>query len=168
MRLVVSLLALLVLSIAPARAAETRSAPEGHVPPQANVEQLAWLTGIWEGEGIGGAPATEAYSRPGGGSLAGHFVQQDGEGGVQFFEILQIAEVEGSLVYRLKHFDDRLGGWEEKDAFVSFPLVAIGDQTVWFDGLTLRREGNTLISAVLVRQADGSTQELVFRYRRVG
>ena len=168
MRLVVSLLALLLAAAAPAHSAETRTAPEGHIPPPATVAQLDWLAGIWAGEGIGGAPATEVYSPPGAGSLAGHFVQQDGQGGVEFFEIMQIAEVDGSLVYRLKHFSNELAGWEEKDKYVSFPLVAIGDNGVWFSGLTLRREGDTLVSAVLVAQRGGTTREYVFRYRRVG
>jgi hypothetical protein len=167
MRLVVSLLACL-LAAAPVLGAETRTAPEGHVPPPATVAQLGWLAGIWTGEGIGGARATEVYSPPGAGSLGGHFVQEDGQGGIRFFEIMQIAEEGGSLVYRLKHFNEDLTGWEEKDEFVSFPLVTIGDDAVWFDGLTLRREGDTLVSAVLVRQRDGSVQEYVFRYRRVG
>ena len=94
-------------------------------------------------------------------------MQQDGKGGVQFFEIMQIAELHGSLVYRLKHFNDNLVGWEEKDRHVSFPLVAIEPNAVYFSGLTLRREGDTLISAVLVQQRDGSVEEYVFRYRRV-
>ena len=166
MRLVVSLLALLLAAV-PAQAAETRTAPEGHVPPSATVAQLDWLAGIWVGEGIGGAKATEVYSPPGAGSVAGHFVQEDGRGGVEFFEMLQIAEVDGSLVYRLKHFTDALAGWEEKDAYVSFPLVAIEDRAVYFDGLTLRREGDALVSAVLVKQRDGSVREFVFRYRRM-
>lgn len=167
MRLVVSLLAAL-LAFTPAWAAETRTAPEGHVPPPATVAQLGWLAGIWTGEGIAGAKATEVYSPPGAGSLAGHFVQEDGEGRIEFFEIMQIAEEGGSLIYRLKHFTGELHGWEEKDAYVSFPLVEIGENAVWFDGLTLRREGDALISAVLVRQRDGSVREYVFRYRRVG
>lgn len=166
MRGIVSLLALFLATTA--HAAETRTAPEGHVPPPATVAQLDWLAGIWTGEGIGGAPATEVYSPASGGSVAGHFVQQDGEGGVEFFEIMQIAEVDGSLVYRLKHFSDELAGWEEKDKHVSFPLVAIEPKAVYFNGLTLRREGETLISAVLVEQSDGSVKEYVFRYRRAG
>jgi hypothetical protein len=167
MRFAISLLALL-LAAAPAQAAETRAAPEGHVPPAATVAQLAWLAGIWTGEGIGGARATEVYSPPGAGSIAGHFVQEDGEGGVEFLELMQIAEIDGSLVYRLKHFDEALVGWEDKDRHVSFPLVAIEPDAVYFSGLTLRREGDTLISAVLVRQADGSAREYVFRYKRAG
>jgi hypothetical protein len=166
MRSIVSLLALVLATSA--QAAETRTAPEGHVPPPATAAQLDWLAGTWTGEGIGGAQATEVYSPPGGGSVAGHFVQQDGEGGIEFFEIMQIAEVGGSLVYRLKHFSDELAGWEEKDKYVSFPLVAIEENAVHFNGLTLRREGDTLVSAVLVRQRDGTVEEYVFRYRRVG
>ena len=166
MRWIVSVLVLVFA--AAAHAGETRSAPEGHVPPPATVAQLEWLTGSWTGEGIGGAPATEVYSPPGGGSLAGHFVQQDGEGGVAFFELLQIAEVDGSLVYRLKHFSDELAGWEDKDEYVSFPLVAIEDNAAYFDGLTLRRAGDSLVSAVRVRQRDGSIDEYVFRYYRAG
>ncbi len=166
MRLIVSLLALFLATAA--HAAETRTAPEGHIPPCARAEQLDWLAGIWAGEGIGGAPATEVYSPPGGGSVAGHFVQQDGEGRVQFLEIVQIAEVDGSLVYRLKHFGSDLVGWEDKAEMEAFPLVALEDNAAYFDGLTVRREGDTLISAVLVRQDDGSVREYVFRYRRVG
>jgi len=152
---------------APLLAQEVRSAPEGHVPPPATTAGLGWLTGRWVGEGIGGAPAQEVYSAPGGGSIAGHFVQEDGEGGVAFFEILQIAEENGSLVYRLKHFGPDLTGWEEKDEMERFPLVAIEDGALYFDGLTVRRDGaDGLLAAVLVREDDGSLEEYVFRYRR--
>jgi hypothetical protein len=167
MRLAVSLFACL-LAASPVQAQQVRTAPEGHVPPPATVAQLDWLAGTWTGEGIGGAKATEVYSPPGAGSLAGLFVQEDGEGGVRFFEIMQIAEVDGSLVYRLKHFTEDLVGWEEKGDHVAFPLVAIDERAVYFSGLTLRRDGDTLISAVLVKQSDGSVQELSFRYRRDG
>lgn len=167
MRPLVSLLAVLLLA-APAQAAETRISPEGHAPPPATVEGLDWLTGHWAGEGIDGAPAQEVYSAPAGGSVAGHFVQEDGTGSVAFYEILQIAEQDGSLVYRLKHFGADLTGWEEKADVVAFPLVAIEDGALYFDGLTLRKDGaDGLISAVRVRQSNGSVEEYVFRYRRV-
>jgi hypothetical protein len=166
MRFVVSLLALLLAAV-PAAAEETRTAPEGHVPPPASLAQLDWLVGIWTGDGIGGARATEVYSPPGAGSIAGHFVQEDGAGGIAFFEFVQIAEVDGSLVYRLKHFSNELVGWEEKERHVAFPLVALEPDAAYFDGLTVRREDDVLISAVRVRQRDGSMHEYVFRYRRV-
>ena len=168
MRIAASLFALMLACLAaPLAAQEVRSAPEGHVPPRATTAGLGWLTGRWVGEGIGGAPAQEVYSAPAGGSIAGHFVQEDGEGGVAFFEILQIAEVDGSLVYRLKHFGPDLAGWEEKDEVQSFPLIAIEDGALNFDGLTVRRDGEDgLLAAVLVREDDGGVEEYVFRYRR--
>ena len=167
MRLIVSLLAAFLVAM-PAQARETRTAPDGHVPPPATVAGLGWLTGQWVGAGIDGAPAQEVYSAPAGGALAGHFVQQDGEGGVAFYEILQIAELGGSLVYRLKHFGPDLAGWEEKAEVVAFPLVAIEGEALYFDGLTVRKDGaDGLISAVQVEQSDGTTAEYVFRYRRV-
>ncbi len=168
MRPVASLLALIVAVLAsPLAAQEVRSAPEGHVPPPASIAGLDWLTGRWVGEGIGGAPAQEVYSAPAGGSIAGHFVQEDGEGGVAFVEILQIAEVEGSLVYRLKHFGPDLVGWEEKGEVVSFPLVEMEEGALYFDGLTLRRDGEDgLVAAVLVGEDGGTVREYVFRYRR--
>jgi len=168
MRPVASLLALIVAVLAsPLAAQEVRSAPEGHVPPPASIAGLDWLTGRWVGEGIGGAPAQEVYSAPAGGSIARHFVQEDGEGGVAFVEILQIAEVEGSLVYRLKHFGPDLVGWEEKGEVVSFPLVEMEEGALYFDGLTLRRDGEDgLVAAVLVGKDGGTVREYVFRYRR--
>ena len=166
MRLIVSLLAALLVAVS-AQAQETRTAPDGHVPPPATVARLGWLTGHWVGAGIDGAPAQEVYSAPSGGALAGHLVPEDGKGGVAFYEILQIAEHGGSLVYRLKHFGADLAGWEEKAEVVAFPLVAIEGEALYFDGLTLRRDGQDgLISAVQVRRSDGSTAEYVFRYRR--
>jgi len=168
MRPAASLLALLLACLAaPLAAQEVRSAPQGHVPPPATTAGLGWLTGRWVGEGIGGAPAQEVYSAPAGGSVAGHFVQEDGEGGIAFFEILQIAESDGSLVYRLKHFGPDLTGWEEKEEVQSFPLVAIEDGALYFDGLTIRQNGTDgLLAAVLVREDNGSVEEYVFRYRR--
>jgi hypothetical protein len=163
-----SLLALMLACLSsPLGAQEVRSAPEGHVPPPATIAGLDWLTGRWVGEGIGGATAQEVYSAPAGSSIAGHFVQEDGEGGIAFFEILQIAEENGSLVYRLKHFGPDLTGWEEKDEMERFPLVALEDGALYFDGLTVRRDGaDGLLAAVLVREDDGSVEEYVFRYRR--
>jgi len=142
MRLTAPLLALMLACLtAPLSAQEVRSAPESHIPPPATVAELGWLTGRWVDEGIGGAPAQEVYSAPAGGSIVGHFVQEDGKGSVAFFEILQIAEENGSLVYRLKHFGPDLTGWEQKDEMVRFPLVAMDEGALYFDGLTIRRDG---------------------------
>lgn len=162
-----ALLAALAALALPAAAAaqETRVAVPGAPAPAARIADLAWLAGAWEGEGISG-PAREVYSAPLGGQIIGHFIQTRGDG-IAFSEILSIAEVDGTLEYRLKHFNADLTGWEEKDEVFRFPLVAVEGDAFYFDGLTLRRDGpDGLVSAVRMESADGTSRDLVFRYRR--
>lgn len=152
-----------------AMADETRAAPPGHVPPSASIEALGWLAGHWAGTGIDGDPAFETYSPPVAGAIVGHFAQLDGEGAIAFSEYVHIAQQGPSLAFRLKHFHPDLTGWESKDEVVSFPLVALEDDAVYFDGLTIRREGATgLVTAVRLKAKDGSFRELVFRYEKAG
>lgn len=158
-------MALVLLSAAPGHAQETRRAAEGQSAPAARLADLAWLAGAWEGEGLTG-PAREVYSQPVGGQIIGHFIQTRGDG-IAFTEILSIAQVGDTLEYRLKHFNADLTGWEEKDEVFRFPLVAVDGNAFYFDGLTIRRDGpDGLISAVRMENADGTSKDLVFRYRR--
>ena len=145
---------------------ETRDAVPGARAPAARVADLAWLAGAWKGEGLDGAPAYEFWSAPMGNQIVGHVVQTNAEG-VAFSELVSIAEKDGSLELRLKHFNSDLTGWEDKDEIVRFPLVAVEKDAWYFDGLTIRRDGpDGLIGAVVAGPADGGS-ELVFRYRRI-
>lgn len=157
--------ALTLLWISPLGAQETRSAVPGAKPPPAKAADLAWLAGTWEGQGISGF-AREVYFPPAGGQLAGHFTQMRADG-IWFYEILSIAELAGSLEYRLKHFNADLTGWEEKAEVQRFPLVAVERDAWYFNGLTIRRDGpNGMVAAVKVGEKDGSAKEYVFRYQR--
>jgi hypothetical protein len=150
----------------PATAQETRTLKPGSSSPPARLEDLAWLQGQWEGPGITG-PATEVYSAPAGGQMPGHF-RQLREGRVWFFEIISIVQVGTSLEYRLKHFNEDLTGWEEKDRVIKFPLVAVEKDAWYFDGLTIRRDGSDgMIGAVRIENKDGTAREAVFRYKRL-
>ena len=157
--------AALLLIAAPLDAEETRQAQAGAKPPAAKVSDLSWLAGSWEGQGISG-PAREVYSPPMGGQIVGHFIQTKGDG-IWFYEIMTIVEVNGSVEYRLKHFNADLTGWEDKDKMVRFPLVAVEKDAWYFEGLTIRREGpDGMVAAVRVGHDDGTSEEVVFRYRR--
>lgn len=159
-------LALWLCVAAPSDAQETRALPPGTAPAAARLEDLAWLQGQWEGPGLTGL-ATEVYSGPAGGQIAGHF-RQLRDGRVWFFEIMAIAQVGPTLEYRLKHFNEDLTGWEEKAAVVKFPLVAVEKDAWYFDGLTIRRDGTDgMIGAVRIASKDGPPREAVFKYRRV-
>jgi len=147
----------------------TRVAEAGAVRPRAELADLAWLAGTWEGDGIDAAPSREHWGAPIGGAMPGYFVQTDGKGGTMFSEWMQIAAEGDSLVVRLKHFNADLSGWEEKDKVVSFPLIARDGDSWYFNGLTYRRQGDDrLLVAVRMKHDDGSKSELVFRLKRVG
>jgi hypothetical protein len=157
---------LLLLAAAPAAAQETRAAIPGAPPPPARIADLAWLTGIWEGQGISG-PARGVYLQPMGGQIAGHFTQARGDG-IWFYELITIVEENGSLAYRLRHFNADLTGWEERDVVRSFPLVAVENGAWYFDGLTIRRDGpDGMVGAVMIAGSNGAQpREAVFHYRR--
>lgn len=144
---------------------ETRTAVDGQPGPPVSVDELAWLAGSWVGEGLGGT-AREVYSPPMGGIITGHFVYQRGDA-PGFSEILSIAPRGDSLVYRLKHFHPDLTGWEERDEVVEFPLVAREGDAFYFDGLTIRSDGeNGMVAAVRIDRGEAGVGEAVFRYRQ--
>ena len=157
----------LVAAAAIARAdVPVRSAEPGMVGPPATVSDFGWLQGAWVGTGLGGE-TEEAYSAPLAGTIAGYFrLVKDGK--PVFYEFLTLVEREGSVVLRLKHFDPDLTGWEEKDKSVDFRLVAIEGQTAYFNGLTMKRENDTLFAAVKLRMKDGTVkvEQFSFKLRR--
>ena len=162
------------LSLASAAAAqeagnETRIGEEGFASPPATLDQVDWLIGQWEGEGIRGAPAMESWLKPIGGTMVGTFVQEDADGTIMFTEHMYLMQESGTLVLRLKHFNADLTGWEEKDGMLTFRLVAIEPCAAYFNALTLRcadkeKPGEGMVAAVRMQ----SGGELVFRFNSAG
>ena len=134
--------------------------------PAARLADLAWLEGRWAGSGFE-AKVEEIWTAVDGQSLLGMFrLVKDGQPRV--YEIITIVEEEGSLVMRLKHFTGALKGWEEKEKFVSFPLVKAAGHTAWFDGMTYQLDADgTLRVWLLVGHKDGPSQEEEIVYRRL-
>ncbi|HYI92798.1 MAG TPA: DUF6265 family protein [Bryobacteraceae bacterium] len=133
--------------------------------PQATIQDVAWLEGHWQGTALGGT-ADEYWSSPMAGSMMGMFrlVKDDK---VTFYELFRIAEENGSLVLRLKHFHPDMKGWEEKDATVTFPLLKISKDEVWFDGMTFKRTGPDSVDViVLIGKKGAPPREVKFGYRR--
>ena len=138
MRFVAIVLALALIPV-PASANETRSMPQVAASPKATIADAAWVAGRWLGEGFD-AVVEEVMSPPAGNAMIGHF-RIVGKAGPSMYELVQIREEGGSLVYRVKHFNPDLTGWEEKDKTVDFPLVAVEREALYFDGLTIKRTG---------------------------
>jgi len=90
--------------------------------PSATVGDVAWIAGHWRGEAFGGI-AEELWSAPEGGSMMGAY-RMIRDGKVVFYELQTITEENSSLVFKLKHFNADLSGWEGKEAAASitFPL----------------------------------------------
>jgi hypothetical protein len=134
--------------------------------PKATIQDVAWLEGHWQGTALGGL-ADEYWSGAMAGSMMGMFrlVKDDK---VTFYELFRIAEENGSLVLRLKHFHPDMKGWEEKDFTVNFPLLKIAKDEVWFDGMTFKRTGpDSLDVIVLIGKKGEAPREVKFAYQRV-
>lgn len=141
-----------VFTVSPAvgaeEAIEVRSLDADEQSPGATLADLDWLVGHWKGEGLGGV-SEEIIAPAAGGQMMGMFRHSDATGKLKFYEFYLFAETGDSLTLRLKHFTPALHGWEEKDDYVEFPLVALGENAVYFDGLTFKRTGpDSLSSAV--------------------
>ena len=140
---------------------------EGAPRPQAKIAGVAWLSGRWQGEGLGGS-VEESWAEPAGGSMVGYFrLVRDGK--PVFYEIMTLLEVEGTLELRLKHVNPDMTGWEEKADFVTFKLAKIEADTAYFSGLTFRRvqPDRVEIYLALRNRADGSVREEKFTMTRV-
>lgn len=151
----------------PAPALHARRLGEAKSPP-ATLDQVAWLAGHWVGEGLGGF-SEELWSPPAGGAMMGNYrLLKDGT--PVFYEFLLLAEENGSLILKLKHFNPDLTGWEEKADFVDFPLVAIEGDVIHFDGLTYERQpdGSMRVYLLLRNRETGAVREELFTMRRAG
>ena len=132
---------------------------------KAPLEELDWLAGSWKGEGLGGL-AEEQWSAASAGSLVGTFKLISG-GEPSFYEIFVISDEGDGVTLRLKHFNPDLTGWEEKDDYVTFSLVKLGDREAYFGGLTYRSPSPDKLFVFLAMRRGGRLEEVEFSFDRV-
>jgi hypothetical protein len=134
--------------------------------PPATLADVAWLAGHWVGDGLGGV-SEETWSPARAGTMMGTYrLVKDGK--PVFYEFLLLAEENGTLAMKLKHFNPDFSGWEEKTGFVTFKLVAVEPRAAHFDGLSYVREGEDEMRIYLIlRERDGRVHEELFKMRRV-
>jgi hypothetical protein len=88
-------------------------------------------------------------------------------GAIRFCEIAAIVETNGSLEFRLRHFNADLTAWEEKNVVRAFPLIKVADGELYFDGMTYKKNGQDTVTVYLaIKGKDGTTREEVFQYRK--
>jgi hypothetical protein len=163
-------LAIVWLSVAAAFGAEpltehTLKLSAGEKSPPATIEDMRWLTGHWKGEAFGGK-TEELWAEPLLGSMSGMF-RLANKGKIVFYELMVVSEQEGSLVFRLKHFNADMTGWEEKAEVQSFPLVARKDGAVHFHGMSFHLQGDRLTVYLATEEKGKPVQEAVFTYKKV-
>ncbi len=137
--------------------------PKEATRPAAKVADAAWLVGSWTGTGLGGE-VDEVWLPPRDGAMHGVFrLQKDGK--LSFSEFMTIAEIDGSLILRIKHFTPAFVGWEEKDRSIDFRFISAGRDELRFDGLTFRRSADGL-QIWLAFTRGGNTREEHFVFKR--
>ena len=127
-------------------------------------EHLEFLHGAWTGNGFGGT-TDEVWLPPRDGQMLGLFRLVGGTM-PRFSEILTIGRFDGRIELRLKHFDDQLHGWEEKDGVVSFPFESSEPGKVAFRGLTFQDAGDGQLRIELSLRNGDQTWTEVFEFRR--
>ena len=84
-----------------------------------------------------------------------------------FSEFIQLKEEDGTVKLRLKHFNPDLSGWEEKDDYVEFPLVAVETGRAEFKGLIYEQLDNGGMKVTLTLHDKEKTWQEVFNFQRV-
>ena len=154
--------AALLLSIAFSHFAAAQDAPAA---PKARADDVAWIAGYWEGEGLGGK-IEDIWMPPRDGVILGAFrlTKADGKG---FYELFSIEEHEGSLRFVVKHFHPNWVGWEEKDQALRLRLTRIAPDEAVFGGVAFKREApDTLIVQLTMKSRDGTTRDEMLRFRK--
>ena len=128
------------------------------------LEQLSWLSGCWNGTGLGGE-VQECWVRSPDGIFTSVF-QLVKDGKQQFSEIVMIAEFDGTLGMRVKHFDPYFSQWaSDKGVGVTFPFVKMGGNYIQFDGLRYELIDN-ILHVTLDMKKDNEIHQVSFVYTR--
>ncbi len=147
MNILIKLLPSLIIFISPFTSAEES---------KVTIDDFAFLTGYWQGSGMGGK-SEDMWMPPSDGSMFGLF-KQSNDDGLIFTEFLEIVEVDGEFILRLKHFNPDFSGWEEKNDHLTFRLSGLSENAAEFGGLRYRLTASRqLLIELDMNQSDGSS-----------
>ncbi len=129
---------------------------------QTKIDKLSWIEGNWTTEKWGGT-VEEYWSAPSGNSIIGMF-RFIVDGKLRFSEHFTITEVDGNLTLRLRHFDANFISWEEKDEYLEFRFVDMGDSSITFNGIRyeLLDSGELKVNLELKRDDKTEIEEFIF------
>ena len=140
-------------------------------PLPAAIEDVAWLSGTWSGT-RGAGIIEETWSAVRAGTMVGMF-RAVADDGPRFFELLTIGPEVDGLVFRFKHFDRELVGWEDRDEVLVWDLVALDDDgAAWLRRgerrwMVYRREGLDALVVFFDDESGLHAADEEFRFVRV-
>ena len=137
---------------------------EGSTSPNANLEDVSWIQGHWKGEAFGGI-TEEIWSPPLGDSMMFSF-KLVANNKVVFYELGGIRQVDGTLIFQLKHFGNDFKGWEEKDETLDARLVKIEGNRAYFEGFTFEKANENEINIYVLIEEKDKTEEVKFIYKK--
>jgi hypothetical protein len=144
-----------------------RTWTDGAVSPAATIHDVLWFVGDWEGELEGGMQQSTTFS-PTKGHMPGFARGWGQDGSIWFYEINDFIEVNGSIEFRVKHFSGDLEGWEGKSEFVRHRLIEMTNKVIYFDGLTVVKEGPEHYTVyVRITEGEKKGQVIVVHQTRV-
>ena len=132
--------------------------------PPATLQDIAWLTGSWSGEALGGT-FEEVWNAPSAGSMVGMFKLLR-DGAVSFYELMLFVEEEGSLSFRVRHFSPDFTAWEDKDEDMTLRFIRADENAVYFNGVSFFRISDDEVHAWLAFGSGESLREEKIVYRR--
>lgn len=139
--------------------------PAGIKAQDASINDFAFLTGYWVGDGFGGV-SEEMWMPPVDGRMLGIY-KHSLNNSLVFSELMEITEVEGRFVVRLRHFNPDFTAWEEKDEFVLFALESMSPNKAAFKGLIYELVAKDQLRIELtLQESDGSINVEVFNFTR--
>lgn len=132
--------------------------------PEATLELVSWFAGSWSGEAFGNT-FEEAWTAPTAGSMVGMFKLLQGDE-IQFYELMLFVEEEGSLSFKVRHFNADFTAWEDKEQYVTMRFIQGDEHAVHFEGISFYRVGEDEVHAWLVFGQGETLREEKLVYRR--
>jgi len=132
-------------------------------PGKGKIEDLGWIEGVWMGTGLGGE-CEEVWMPAVDGHMIGTFRFWE-NGKLVFSEFMNIVQEGETFTLKLKHFNPDLAPWEEKENWTTFRLVEVGENIVWFSGLTMERKGDEMIHQLTLTE-NGERRIEEFKYTK--
>lgn len=132
---------------------------------QTKIDQFNWLQGNWTAEKWGGT-IEEYWTTSSGNAIIGmfRFVKDNS---TQFTEHFILCEEDGNPVLKLRHFNADFTGWEDKDTYVTFSFVEMGDNYLQLDGIRYELLDSDQLRVLLEMENDGVVETEEFLFNRM-